>query len=263
MSSSSRVPAAGAGRCASAVGRQHPTGHRVVEPGVAGGHDSRRADELLARCVLQHEPGGAGTQRARQHLVVVERREDEDGRCIGPGSQPTRRLDAVHALHADVHDHDVGRDVLGPRRARLRRRRTRRRSRSPRRDGGCAAARPAPAPGRRRAGRRITRARPPSGTSTSTSHSPSRAPACNVPPSSSARCCMPRTPSPSPFPLARSPTERVADPQRRSRAKPISMRTAARGAGRVLDDVRQRFLRDAVERQPGRRRQRRRRRRPA
>ena len=81
------------------------------EHGVAGGDRAHGVDDLAGRRVLEQEAAGAGAQRLDDVLVEAEGGEDEDALA----RQPPRRLDAVHARHADVHQHDVGRVGLGGR----------------------------------------------------------------------------------------------------------------------------------------------------
>ena len=86
-------------------------GDRGGEHGVAGGDRAHRLDDLARRRVLEQEAAGAGAQRLDDVLVEAEGGEDEDALT----RQAAGRLDAVHARHPDVHQHDVGAVRLGRR----------------------------------------------------------------------------------------------------------------------------------------------------
>ena len=86
-----------------------PPRDRGRDQRVAARDDLDRADELVAAGVLQQEPARPGAQRLEHVLVEVEGREDQHGDRIGdarPG-ELSGRLDAAHARHAHVHQHDV------------------------------------------------------------------------------------------------------------------------------------------------------------
>jgi hypothetical protein len=57
---------------------------------------------------LQQEAARPRAQRLERVLVEVERRDREDAGPRARGEQTARRLDAVHARHPHVHEHDVG-----------------------------------------------------------------------------------------------------------------------------------------------------------
>ncbi len=100
-----RVVVGGRGR---PVSREDPSGHGRVEPGPALGHHPGRAHDLLAGRVLELETRRAGAQRGREHLVVVEGRQHEDGGSVVTGAEALGGLGTVDALHAHVHHDDVG-----------------------------------------------------------------------------------------------------------------------------------------------------------
>jgi hypothetical protein len=91
--------------------RQQPAGHGRGEDRVAGGHGLHGGDEVGGAGVLEQEAARARAQRVDDEVVQAERREDQDA----VARQAARRLDAVHARHADVHEHDVGVEALGER----------------------------------------------------------------------------------------------------------------------------------------------------
>src|SRR5829696_5858634 len=71
---------------------EDPRGDRRVQPGAAAGHGPSRRDEVLRGRLLEHEAGRAGLDRSPEHLVLVERGEDQHRRPAGV-SQPPGRLD--------------------------------------------------------------------------------------------------------------------------------------------------------------------------
>jgi len=58
--------------------------------------------------VLQQESARSGPQAGERVLVEIERRQDDHARAEALTDDARRRLDAVHAGHAHVHQHDVG-----------------------------------------------------------------------------------------------------------------------------------------------------------
>ena len=104
-----------AGACAAARARElldQPLGDRGSDQGVSLGDDPDRLDQPLRSDVLEEEPLTSGPQRLVDVLVEVERGEHEhrDGPvfCLCVGQHAPGRLEAVHARHLDVHEHDVG-----------------------------------------------------------------------------------------------------------------------------------------------------------
>ncbi len=87
--------------------------------GVAARDGADRPDELAGLGVLEEEAARPGAQGGERVLVEVERREDDDARPGLGGDDPLRRLDAVRAGHAHVHEHDVRRERGRLRDARL------------------------------------------------------------------------------------------------------------------------------------------------
>jgi hypothetical protein len=67
-------------------------------------------DELFWSCAFEQEPGGAGMQGAEDVVVLLEGGEDEDLRAGGSPGEFTGGGDAVEVGHADVHQHDIGRE---------------------------------------------------------------------------------------------------------------------------------------------------------
>jgi hypothetical protein len=88
-------------------------GDRRRQQRVAARDDPDAGRELLRRHVLEQEPAGARAQRLVDVLVEVERGEHEHarGHVAAQRGHLARRLDAVELGHADVHQHDVGRQA--------------------------------------------------------------------------------------------------------------------------------------------------------
>ena len=99
----------------------------LVTAGQEGGHERRvdvalaardlldRAQQRLVRRLLQDVALRARLEAAAEHAALAVRGEDEDGAVRHLFHQLLRRLEPVHAGHADVHDHDVGPAALGER----------------------------------------------------------------------------------------------------------------------------------------------------
>ena len=92
-------------------------GDRRRQQRLALGHDADPGHELLGRDVLEQEAAGPGAQRLVDVLVEVEggQHQHPHRALAGGGDDPARRLDAVELGHADVHEHDVGLEVVGHR----------------------------------------------------------------------------------------------------------------------------------------------------
>src|SRR5713226_9162780 len=80
---------------------------RWSEQGLAAGGYPDAANELLGRDVLEKEPACAGGERIEDVLVEVIGRQDDDLARDGSFGEAARRLDAVNAGHAKVHQDDV------------------------------------------------------------------------------------------------------------------------------------------------------------
>jgi hypothetical protein len=81
-----------------------------------GGARLRRAHtlaQLLAGRALQEVPDGAGVQGGAHDVELGARREDQRLHRGHLGAQTAGRLDAVEADQRDVHEDDVGRELLG------------------------------------------------------------------------------------------------------------------------------------------------------
>ena len=129
---------------------QHGRGHhRLARCGTP-----HRVEETIGGHILEQVAHRAGPDHVSDVLVGVERRQRQHPRRRRRGDPPGC-LDAVHHRHAQVHEHDVGLQVLSggdrllPRRPPLRRRR------HPRAQGSCGG-RGARGPGRRRRAPRVT-----------------------------------------------------------------------------------------------------------
>ncbi len=77
---------------------------------LAARDDADRLHQLVGRGVLQQEATGAGAERLHHVLVEIERGQHEHLRRTVPARPRdlTRRLDAVHPRHPDVHQHHIG-----------------------------------------------------------------------------------------------------------------------------------------------------------
>jgi hypothetical protein len=69
-------------------------------------------DELLRRCVFQEIAGDAGLYRLRDRVPRLIDREEDDPRVGRDLPDLPGRLDSADARHADVHEHDVGGQLL-------------------------------------------------------------------------------------------------------------------------------------------------------
>ena len=108
VSSSSRAAPRRRPHVGPAGGVQHPGRHLGVEPGRAAGHGAGGGDQVVGRGVLEHEAGRAGVERAPEHVVVVEGREDQHGRRVAPRPEAAGGGHPVDPAHAHVHQHHVG-----------------------------------------------------------------------------------------------------------------------------------------------------------
>ena len=77
---------------------------------LAAGDGADPVGELVGRGVLEQEAAGAGLQRVVDVLVEVVGRQDEHAGRVA-GGDPAGRGNAVELGHADVHEHDVGRQA--------------------------------------------------------------------------------------------------------------------------------------------------------
>ena len=71
------------------------------------------------RRLLQNVALGARFETAAEEASLAVGGEDQDCAVRHPVHQLLRRLEPVHARHADVHDHDVGPPALCERHRRL------------------------------------------------------------------------------------------------------------------------------------------------
>jgi hypothetical protein len=86
------------------------------QPACRGGGEGRlagldgtdRAEQIGGRRVLEQKSAGTGLERGEHVLVEVEGGQDEHPGRGGGGADLGRCLDAVHAGHPDVHQHQVG-----------------------------------------------------------------------------------------------------------------------------------------------------------
>ena len=111
---------AGAGNCCFSSARRHGVElveelrrHRRRDQALALDHGADGLGHLLDRDLLEQVAVGAGLDRLVEVVLLVADREHED---LGGGHEVadlTGRLDAVDLGHADVHEHDVGGQLLG------------------------------------------------------------------------------------------------------------------------------------------------------
>src|SRR5947209_976596 len=85
-------------------------GHTRGQQGIAAGHGPYSGHQLGRVRVFHQEAAGADAQRLEDILVKVEGGEDDDADVGEPlvGRDDARRLQAVDAGHADVHEEHVG-----------------------------------------------------------------------------------------------------------------------------------------------------------
>ncbi len=91
------------------VGDRRVDGRAVVE------HLPQRLVDLGTAGVLGEVAARTGPQRVEDRAVVGVGGEDDDAHVGVLGAQPAGGLDAVAARHAQVHQHDVGRQLAGER----------------------------------------------------------------------------------------------------------------------------------------------------
>ena len=98
-------------RCANESSRRRVTlGETTASPRRDG---ADAGEQVVGRHVLQQEAARAGAQAGERVLVEVEGRQDDHARAEAPADDLRGRLDAVHARHAHVHQHDVGIELGG------------------------------------------------------------------------------------------------------------------------------------------------------
>jgi hypothetical protein len=88
---------------------------RRVDVALTPRHLLDRAQQRCVRGLLEDVALRAGVEAARQQAALAVGGEDEDGAVRHLLGQQLGRLEAVHAGHADVHDHDVRPAPLGER----------------------------------------------------------------------------------------------------------------------------------------------------
>ena len=81
---------------------------RRIDVALPAGDLLDRAEQRLVRRLLQDVTLRARLEPAAEEAPLAVGGEDEDGAVGHPVHQRLRRLEPVHARHADVHDHDVG-----------------------------------------------------------------------------------------------------------------------------------------------------------
>ena len=84
--------------------RRHGAG---VEEGLAAHGRAARVDEVAVGGGLEHVARGSGAQRLEEELLVLVHREHEDPQPGLADGELARRLQAGHAGHRDVEDHEV------------------------------------------------------------------------------------------------------------------------------------------------------------
>ena len=91
-------------------------GHeRRVDVALAARDLLDRAQQRLVRRLLEDVALRARLEAAAEQAALAVRGEDEDGGVGHLLGEDLRRLEPVHAGHADVHDHDVRAAALGER----------------------------------------------------------------------------------------------------------------------------------------------------
>ena len=87
---------------------QHAPRHAGGDDGLAARHGADRLGQLGRPGVLEQEPAGAGAQARERVLVQVEGGQDQDLRGGALSGDGRRRINAVHAGHAHIHEDDAG-----------------------------------------------------------------------------------------------------------------------------------------------------------
>ncbi len=84
-----------------------------LEEDVAGVDGADGAGQRLGVDVLVDVSPGAGAQGGDHGALLGEAGDDQDAGGVGQFPQAAQGLDAVHAGHLDVHQDDVGLELLG------------------------------------------------------------------------------------------------------------------------------------------------------
>ncbi len=102
------------GRIPGRAQRGHqPSGQGGVERQLAVVGGAHRGDELVGIGVLEQVTGGAGIQGGVDAVLFHERGQRYDLHLGVAGADLPRRLDSVHRVHLEVHEHDVWPQPLG------------------------------------------------------------------------------------------------------------------------------------------------------
>src|SRR3954451_17584760 len=88
-------------------------GHRRADQRLALHHGADRVGDLLDGDLLQQVAGGAGLDRLVEIVLLVGDGQHEDLHRRHRLGQPPGGLDAADPGHADVHQQDVGSELLG------------------------------------------------------------------------------------------------------------------------------------------------------
>src|SRR5205823_10181364 len=92
---------------------EHAGGQLGGQRGLAGGSLADRVDHVFGGAVLHEVAGGARPDGVDEHLPVGVHGEDHH---LGPRELVAHAAGGGHAVehgHGDVHEHDVGTELLG------------------------------------------------------------------------------------------------------------------------------------------------------
>ncbi|KGD58558.1 hypothetical protein DP49_5848 [Burkholderia pseudomallei] len=93
----------------------HPGGDSLTEERLPGEHRADRAHDLGCGRILQQIAARARAHRLRHVFDVVVHRQHQHANRRKALVKDARERDSVHALHADVHQREIGRERLGER----------------------------------------------------------------------------------------------------------------------------------------------------
>ena len=95
------------GKCAEQAPKQG-RGHQRL----AGRHTAYGLHDFGRGCIFDQKPVSAGLHRPEQDLIFAEAGQDQDGHFGGEIAQTAGGFHPVHPVHAHVHEHQIGVQLL-------------------------------------------------------------------------------------------------------------------------------------------------------
>ena len=92
--------------------RQHPPGQVRAEDGVPAGDRTDRAHDLTGIGALDQVAAGPGAQGGEHRVVVLRHGQHQDAGADAGLGQPAGRRQTAELGHGQVHDDDVGIELL-------------------------------------------------------------------------------------------------------------------------------------------------------